>query len=211
MISLPVRDVTGAELGTYEFDGASLADSINCQLLHDVVVMYEACRRVGTVQTKSRGMVRGSTKKLYRQKGTGRARAGNARTPVRRGGGHAFGKKPRDFSYRLPRKAVRKATRMALLSKFQDQQAVILDDWKCGEPKTRHVASVLKSLGVGGGSVLIATDGLDRNVWKSARNIQNVQVLPVSDLNAYALLRHRNFVVTASAMDRLLGRTASAT
>ena len=183
---------------------------MNRQLLHDAVVMYAANRRLGTVQTKSRGMVKGSTKKLFRQKGTGRARAGNARTPVRRGGGHAFGKKLRDYSYRLPRKAVRTATKMALLSKFQDGQAVVLSDWKCDAPKTKHVAAALKSLGVGGSSVLIATHGVDQSVYKSARNISGVQVLPVSDLNAYTLLRHRSFVVTVSAMDSLLGRGTEA-
>lgn len=211
MISVPIRDTAGGESGSYEFDPAELVGgSINRQLLHDAVVMYEANRRVGTVQTKSRGMVKGSTKKLYRQKGTGRARAGNARTPVRRGGGHAFGKKPRDYSYRLPRKAVRTATKMALLSKFQDGEAVVLSAWECDAPKTKQVAAALSSLGVGGSSVLIATDGVDQNVYKSARNISDVEVLPVSDLNAWTLLRHRNFVVTVSAMDRILGRSSSA-
>ena len=210
MISVPIRDVSGGEAGSYEFDPTDLVSGeINRQLLHDAVVMYEAGSRVGSVRTKSRGMVRGSTKKLFRQKGTGRARAGNARTPVRRGGGHAFGKKPRDFGYRLPRKAVRAATRMALLSKFQDGEAVVLSDWDCSAPRTKHVAAALSVLGVSS-SVLIATDGVDQNVYKSARNISGVQVLPVSDLNAYALLRHRGFVVTVSAMDSLLGRSAAA-
>ncbi|MEO2019608.1 MAG: 50S ribosomal protein L4 [Fuerstiella sp.] len=209
MISVPIRDAGGGEAGSYEFDPADLVKGeINRQLLHDAVVMYEANRRVGTVQTKSRGMVRGSTKKLFRQKGTGRARAGNARTPVRRGGGHAFGKKPRDYSYRMPRKAIRSATRMALLSKFQDGQAVVLDDWKCDAPKTKTVVAALKALGVAGSSVLITTNGIDQNVYKSARNVAGVQVMPASDLNAYSLLRNRNFVVTVSAMDSLLGRTA---
>ena len=129
MVSVPIRNTDGSEAGTYEFEASELADKISKQLLHDTVVMYQANQRQGTVQTKSRGMVRGSTKKLFRQKGTGRARAGNARTNVRRGGGHAFGKKPRDYSYRLPRKAIRKATKMALLSKFEDSQAIILSDW----------------------------------------------------------------------------------
>lgn len=209
MISVPIRDAAGGEAGSYEFDPADLVKGeINRQLLHDAVVMYEANRRVGTVQTKSRGMVQGSTKKLFRQKGTGRARAGNARTPVRRGGGHAFGKKPRDFGYRMPRKAVRSATKMALLSKFQDGQAVVLDDWKCSSPKTKTVVAALKALGVAGSSVLITTNGVDQNVYKSARNVAGVQVMPASDLNAYSLLRNRNFVVTVSAMDSLLGRSA---
>lgn len=210
MISVPIRDAAGAESGSYEFDPTELCGAINKQLLHDVVVMYEASARQGTVRTKSRGMVRGSTRKLFRQKGTGRARAGNARTPVRRGGGHAFGKKPRDFSYRLPRKAVRKATRMALLSKFQDGQAVVVSDLGCSVPRTKVVVDALRALGVSEATTLLATDGVDQNVYKSARNIEGVQVMPAADLNAYALLRNRNFVVTVSAMDSLLGRGASA-
>ncbi len=178
MISVPIRDMNGAECGTYEFDPAAVADGINRQLLHDVVVMYNANRRVGEVQTKSRGMVAGSTRKLFRQKGTGRARAGAIRTPVRKGGGHAFGKKPRDYYYRLPRKAVQRATRMALLSKFQDSQAVVLKAWECSEPKTKVVAGLLTKLGLGGQSVLIATEGVNVNVYKSARNICGVEVLP---------------------------------
>ncbi|MEZ6061984.1 MAG: 50S ribosomal protein L4 [Planctomycetaceae bacterium] len=208
MISVPIRDMSGAESGVYEFDPADLASSINRQLLHDVVVMYEANRRVGTVQTKSRGMVKGSTRKLFRQKGTGRARAGNIRTPIRRGGGHAFGKTPRDYSYRLPRKAIQSATRMALLSKFHDSEAVVLSNWSCPEPRTRVVCGTLAALGVAGRTVLLATDGLDANVWKSARNIAGVEVMPASDLNAYSLLRCRHLVITASAMDSLLGRRA---
>ena len=209
MISVSIRDMSGSESGTYEFDPADLASSVNRQLLHDAAVMYEANRRQGTVQTKSRGMVKGSTHKLFRQKGTGRARAGNARTPVRRGGGHSFGKKPRDYSYRLPRKSLRLATKMALLSKFQDEQAVVLSDWQCTEPKTKVVAHALKSLGVDGASVLLATNGVDANVWRSARNISGVRVLPASDLNAWDLLRHHNLVVTVAAMDQLLSRAAA--
>lgn len=209
MITVPIRNTDGGEVGSYEFDPADLAGGrINRQLLHDVVVMYEANMRVGSVRTKSRAMVVGSTKKLYRQKGTGRARAGNARTPVRRGGGHTFARSPRDFSYRLPRKAVRLAARMALLSKFQDGQAIVLSEWGCSQPKTKVVGSALSRLGVGGVSSLIATAGVDENVYKSARNISGVQVLPASDLNAYALLRHRHLIVTVSAMDSLLGRDA---
>jgi len=210
MISIPVQDLNGSSSGSYEFDPTDLVKGeINRQLLHDVVVMYEAGQRVGTVMTKSRGMVRGSTKKLFRQKGTGRARAGNARTPVRRGGGHAFGKKNRDYSYRLPRKAVRLATRMALLSKFQDEQAVVLSGWGLDSPKTKSVVAGLSALGAGGTSTLIVTDGIDSNVYKSARNVPDVQVMPASDLNAYSLLRHRTLVVTTAAMDSLLGRGAA--
>ena len=118
MTSLPIYDRAGNQVGSYEIDPAAVAPSINKQLLHDVVVMYQASRRQGTQKTKSRGEVRGSTKKLYRQKGTGNARAGSRRSGVRRGGGHIHALQPRDYSYRLPRKAVQAATRMAIRSKL---------------------------------------------------------------------------------------------
>jgi large subunit ribosomal protein L4 len=209
MISVPVRNMSGAECGTYAFEPSEISDVICNQLLHDAVVMYNANRRVGEVQTKSRGMVAGSTRKLFKQKGTGRARAGAIRTPVRRGGGHAFAKKPRDYYYRMPKKAIRKAMRMALLSKFQDSQAVMLQSWQCDQPKTKVIAGFLGAVGLAGKSVLLTTEGLNPNVWKSARNIQGVMVLPGSDLNAYSLLRQRHLVITVAEMDRLLGRNAS--
>ncbi|HUG94043.1 MAG TPA: 50S ribosomal protein L4 [Planctomycetaceae bacterium] len=203
MISLPIRSPGGQQVGTYEFDPDELAPRINRQLLHDVVVMYEANRRQGTVQTKSRGMVKGSTKKLYRQKGTGRARAGNRRTPVRVGGGHTFGKKPRDWSYRLPKKAIRLATRMALLSKFLDNQVTVLDDLPVSEPKTKHVATVLKALGLSESTCLLAIETHDANLWKSVRNIANLWVSPARELNAYHLLHQRQLIVTRAALDAL--------
>ena len=209
-ISLPVKDRTGAEVARYEFDPDELASSINKQLLHDAVVMYQANQRVGTVRTKSRGMVAGSTQKMYRQKGTGRARMGNKRTPIRRGGGHSFAKVPRDFSYRMPKKAVRLATRMALLSKFLDDQAVILDKLSCDTPKTKPVVELLKAIGLFGKGCLLAIDTHDVNVYKSARNIDKLLISPAAELNAYALLRQRHLVITRDALDRLLGRTEPA-
>ena len=208
MISVSVRNMAGAECGTYAFEPSDVSDVICNQLLHDAVVMYNANRRVGEVQTKSRDMVAGSTRKLFKQKGTGRARAGAIRTPVRRGGGHAFAKKPRDYYYRLPKKAIRKAMRMAILSKFQDSQAVMLDSWQCAEPKTKVVAGFLNAVGLTGKSVLLTTEGLNTNVWKSARNIKGVVILPGTDLNAYSLLRQRHLVITVAEMDRILGRKA---
>lgn len=203
MISAPVCDMTGKELGTYEFDPSELAPGINKQLLHDAVVMYQANRRQGTSASKSRGMVKGSSKKLYRQKGTGRARAGNRRTPVRRGGGHAFAKVPRDWGYRMPKKAVRLATRMALLSKFQDGEAVVVEGLSLSEPKTRIVAGMLRSLGVHQQSCLLAISEYDADLWRSARNIARLRVTPAADLNAYDLLCQKRLLITRDAIDRL--------
>lgn len=210
MISVPVRDTSGNEVGTYEFDPAELSPRINKQLLHDVVVMYQANRRVGAAKTRKRGEVSGSSRKLYRQKGTGRARAGQLRTPVRRGGGHTFARRPKDWSYRLPKKAVKQATQMALLSKFLDEQVTILDDLAVEEPKTRVVAGVLRSLGLGDTTCLLAIEAYDPNVWKSARNIPNLDVSPAAELNAYDVLRRKQLVITKSAMDRLRGQSNEA-
>lgn len=206
MISLPVHNRAGQQVGTYEFDESELAAGINRQLLHDVVVMYETNRRQGTVQTKNRGDVKGSKKKMYRQKGTGRARMGNKRTPIRRGGGHTFGKRPIDWTYRLPRKAVALATRMALLSKFQDNQVRIVDELKIDVPKTKDVVLLLNALGLADASCLLSIEQHDPLVWKSARNIPTLSVAPALELNAYELLRRKNLVLTKAALDRIRNR-----
>jgi large subunit ribosomal protein L4 len=206
MISLPIHDASGQQVGTYEFDPNDLASEINEQLLHDVVVMYETNARQGTVQTKNRGDVKGCKKKLYKQKGTGRARMGNKRTPMRRGGGHAWGKRPIDWSYRLPKKAVSMATRMAILSKFRDSQVTILNELALPEVKTRRVASLLRSLGLTETSCLLTTEKLDRDIWRAARNIPDVSVSPASDLNAYIVLRRKRLVLTRAAMDTIRNR-----
>lgn len=203
MISLPIYNQQGSEVGAYEFDPAELAAGVNKQLLHDVVVMYEANRRVGTSATKSRGMVSGSTKKMYRQKGTGNARAGSKRSPIRRGGGHTFAKTTRDWSYRLPKKAIRLATRMALLSKFEDEQVRLVDDIQFDSPKTKSVVTMLSGLGLEPSKTLVTTQDYNVNFWKSARNIAGLRVSPAAGLNAYDLLHQRMLVVTTSALDSL--------
>ncbi|MFT5522906.1 MAG: large subunit ribosomal protein L4 [Pirellulaceae bacterium] len=203
MATLPVFDRNGNEVGKYEIDSSELAESINRQLLHDVVVMYQASARQGSACTKSRGMVSGSTRKLFRQKGTGNARQGSRRTNIRRGGGHAFAKKPRDFSYRLPKKAIRLATRMAMASKLIDDQVVVIDELSFGEPRTKEMAAILKALGIAGQTTLVATAGHDVNVYKSARNIEKVSVSPVSDLNALAILKPRRVLATKAALDAI--------
>jgi large subunit ribosomal protein L4 len=147
-LTLNVFNRQGESVGTVQVDPAEFGGAINRQLLHDVVVMYLANQRAGTHSTLRRGEVAGSTKKLFRQKGTGNARVGTRRTNKRKGGGTAKGPKPRDYEYHLPKKAVRAATRMAILSKLQDNEAVIIDDLAApaGAPKTKELATVLKAL-----------------------------------------------------------------
>src|SRR5437016_10291605 len=155
MLSLNVYNRQGESVGTVEVDPADFGGKINRQLLHDVVLMYLANQRAGTHSTLRRGEVAGSTKKLFRQKGTGNARVGTRRTNKRRGGGTAKGPKPRDYEYHLPKKAVRAATRMALLSKFQAEEALLVEDLNLPEPKTKQAAGVLDALRLKGMSCLL--------------------------------------------------------
>ncbi|MEN1681517.1 MAG: 50S ribosomal protein L4 [Planctomycetota bacterium] len=210
MPKLTVHDRKGNKVGTYNVEPSDFADRINKQLLHDAVVMYQANKRQGSHKTKTRGEVAGTTKKMYRQKGTGNARAGSKRSGIRRGGGHIFALRPRDYSYRMPRKALQLATRMAMASKVQDDELVIIDELKFEAPKTRDMAQILKNLGCDSDSLLVATDGLDVNVYKSARNITKVSVSPQADLNALSLLSSRKVLFTKSALDAMKERSAGA-
>src|SRR5580698_4939664 len=145
-IAVPVFNRTGEQVGTIDVDPNDFGGKISSRLMHEAVLMYEASRRSGTHSTLRRGEVAGSTKKLFKQKGTGNARVGTRRTNKRRGGGTAKGPKPRDYSYRLPKKAVRAATRMAILCKIKDNEALIIDDLKLPEIKTKEMAQILKNL-----------------------------------------------------------------
>ncbi|MCH7724860.1 MAG: 50S ribosomal protein L4 [Planctomycetes bacterium] len=209
MASLPVYDRSGKEVGTYEIEPAEIAPRINKQLLHDVVVMYQANKRQGTARTRSRAEVVGSTDKMYRQKGTGRARAGSRKSPIRRGGGHTFAKRPRDYSYRLPKKALRAATRMAIASRIRDKEVVVIDDLSFDEPRTRDMAQVISALGLAGSTTLITTENYDANVYKSARNIERVSVSPVADLNALSVLSPQRMLVTKAALDAIKSGAAA--
>jgi large subunit ribosomal protein L4 len=202
-IAVPVFSRQGQSAGTISVDPAEFGSKVNRQLLHDVVLMYQANRRAGTHSTLRRGEVAGSSKKLFRQKGTGNARAGTRRTNKRKGGGTAKGPKPRDYSYSIPRKAVRAATRMALLAKMLDGELLVIDDLAMKEPKTKEMAGVLKALNLRDMSCLIGTAGLQPMVHKSGRNIRGVEVLPAAEFNAYAVLRPKRVVLTKAALEDL--------
>jgi large subunit ribosomal protein L4 len=208
MASLTVYDRTGKSVGSYDIEPKDLAPRINKQLLHDVVIMYQSNLRLGTARTKSRAEVAGSTKKMYRQKGTGNARAGSRRSGVRVGGGHIFAKRPRNWVYRLPRKAVQLATRMALAAKLRDKQVVLIDDLKFESPKTKDMAAILKALKMSGQSLLVATAEHDVNVYKSARNIDQVTVSPVAGLNALVLLQPNRVLMTKAALEAVRAKIA---
>lgn len=206
MVSLPIYNKSGAEVGKYDIDPAAIAPRISQQLLHDVVVMYQANRRQGTHRTKTLSETAGTTKKMYRQKGTGNARAGSRRAPQRRGGYHVFALKPRDYSYRMPKKAVQAATRMAIAKKITAMDIVVIDELAFSSPKTKDMAAILKALNLAGTSTLVTTAALDANVYKSARNIDRVTVLPAADLNALAVLTPQKMLVTKAALDAIKQR-----
>ena len=235
MLTLNVYNRQGESVGTVDVDPAAFGGTINKQLLHDVVVMHLANQRAGTHSTLRRGEVAGSTKKLFRQKGTGNARVGTRRTNKRKGGGTAKGPKPRDYEYHLPKKAVRAATRMAILCKLQDNEAVVIDELGVpgGQPKTKEVVTVLKALKKAMKldeipapkapgeeltpeeetrrrkkraremTFLIGTAELDPTLYRSARNIRGVEVMPASQFNAYMVLRQKRLVLTRAALEAL--------
>jgi large subunit ribosomal protein L4 len=203
MLTLNVYNRQGDAVGTVEVDPEEFGGKINKQLLHDVVVMHLANQRAGTHSTLRRGEVAGSTKKLFRQKGTGNARVGTRRTNKRKGGGTAKGPKPRDYEYHHPKKVVRAATRMAILSKFQDNEALVVDGLALDEIKTKQVVTLLKALKLADTTCLIGTADYDTNLYKSARNISSVRVMPAKEFNAYTVLRQKRLVLTREALEVL--------
>ncbi|HUN80172.1 MAG TPA: 50S ribosomal protein L4 [Phycisphaerae bacterium] len=209
MIEIPVLNTKGEKIGSEKLDPALFGDRVRIDLLKQAVVTYRANQRQGTVATKNRSMVAGSTRKLYRQKGTGNARAGNIRTPVRKGGGRAFPKSTRDFSMKLPRQMRRLARNSAILAKARDGAAVILDGLKFSEPKTKELVLILKAVKVDRGA-LLATSNADPNLYKSGRNIPSLAMKLVADVNAYDVLRARNVVFTRDAFKTLIANPETA-
>jgi len=205
MIDLTVYNRSGQEVDKISVDEAVLGGAVRYALLKQAVVMYHANQRVGTVATRSRGMVSGSTKKLYRQKGTGNARMGSRRTGVRRGGGMIFAKVPRDFTQTMPKKQRRLARDSAVLAKLRKNQVVVVEGLDFEKPRTKDFASVLKNLKIDR-SCLVAVPQYDENVYKSARNVRKVDVLPVADLNAGDICTHQRMLFTKEALVAFLNR-----
>jgi large subunit ribosomal protein L4 len=204
MIEIPVLDTKGQKIGTERLDPARLGGRVRHDLLKQAVVAYRANLRQGTVGTKSRGMVDGSTRKLYRQKGTGNARMGPIRTPQRRGGGRAFAKITRDFSQKFPKKMRRLARDSAILAKAISGEAVILSGLSMSAPKTSELAGVLKATKTDRGA-LMAVAALDQNLFLSGRNIPNFLLKRIADVNAYDVLRARSLVLTPESFKALVG------
>ncbi len=173
-------------------------------ILHEVVTMQLARRRSGSASVKHRSDVKGSGRKLFRQKGTGRARRGDIKSPLLRGGGSTFGPDPRSYAYKVPKKVRRLALKMALSSKLKEEKLVVLDEFELDKIKTREFVKVMNVLNTK--NALIITEKKDKNLELSARNVPNIKVLRVEGLNVYDILKYRNVVLLESSIKSIEGR-----
>jgi large subunit ribosomal protein L4 len=172
---------------------------VKSHLLHSAVVNQLANRRAGTAATKTKGLVSGGGKKPFKQKGTGRARAGSTRSPLWRHGGTVFGPTPRDYSYSMPKKEKRAALAAALSSKVNDNRMVLLDKLELAGPRTKQMAGLLKALGVAESALVLIT-AENKNVALASRNMPNVKVLRMENINVYDLLKYRYLITTQDAL-----------
>jgi len=198
-VQVPVYNLTGEVVRQIEINDSVFGVPFNETVVHQVMVGLQANARQGTASTKSRGEVNGSTKKLYRQKGTGYARAGSKKSPTRRGGGVAFGPHPRDYRQDIPKKMRRLALRCVLSSKAGDGDLKVLDAFDFTEPKTKKMIDVLVALGIES-SALIVTPKPEENVIKSARNLPEITTTPANVLNLLDILSHKTLLMTEAAV-----------
>ena len=198
-MQVPVYNLAGEVVRNIEVSDSIFGVPFNEGVVHQAMIMQRANARQGTASTKTRGEVAGSTRKLYRQKGTGSARAGSRKSPVRRGGGVIFGPHPRSYRQAMPRKMRRLALRCVLSAKIGDGELKVLEELKFAEPKTRQMAEVLSALGVND-SVLVVTGEPEVNVIKSARNLPGIKTMPANLLNVLDLLSCKAILMTESAV-----------
>jgi large subunit ribosomal protein L4 len=203
MIEVPVFNQAGEKVSTFKVDPEKLGGEVRRNLLKQALVMYHANQRQGTVRTQARGEVEGSTRKMFRQKGTGNARTGGIRNPIKKGGGHAKQKRPKDWRQAMPKKARRLARNSAILSKIQSNDIRVLEEIAIDQPKTKLMAGVFKALGIDR-SVLFALTDRNENIERSARNIDRTTLTTVDQLNAWDILKNRTLVVTRAGMEKIL-------
>ena len=203
MIEVPVFNQAGQKIDTVQLDETKLGGEVRTNLLKQALTMYHANQRQGTVRTLARGEVAGSTRKMFRQKGTGNARTGGIRNPIKKGGGHAKQKRPKDWRQAMPKKARRLARNSAILSKIQSQDIRVIDAIKLDQPKTKLVAQMFKALGIDR-SCLVALDGHDQTLERSARNIDRTTLTTVAQLNAWDILKNRTLLVTRNGLQQIL-------
>jgi large subunit ribosomal protein L4 len=202
-----VLDISRTKVGETTLRDDIFSIPVQGHILHEVVTMQLACRRSGTASTKGRSEVRGGGHKPWRQKGTGRARAGTSRSPLWRGGGVVFGPKPRSYAYKVPKKVRRLALKMALSSKLANGQLLILDQYPYEAPKTKEFVRVMDNLQVN--KALFITAGDDQVLTLSSRNVPYVQVMRTDGLNVYDILRYDYLVLFQPAISQIEERLVS--
>ncbi len=203
MASVDVINQKGEKVSSIELDDIVFNADIRDTLVQRVVVWQLAKRRSGTASTKTRGEISGGGKKPWRQKGTGRARAGTNRSPIWTGGGTIFGPKPRSYAFSLPKKMRKAALRSVLTAKLKDDQLTVIDKIELDAPKTKIFAEVVKTIGWEAEKVLFVTPEKDETLLRSSRNLYRVMVLPIEGLNVYDLLRFDRLVVLEAAVPRI--------
>ncbi len=202
-----VYNKEGGKVSEIELSDSIFAVTVKPWVLHEVVVAQLASRRRGTASVKNRSDVNATGKKMFRQKGKGRARRGERSSPVMRGGGSVFGPHPRNFAYDVPKKVRRQALAMALSAKLAENSLKVVDSLALERVKTKDVAAMIKALSVE--KALLVTLDKDANLSLSARNIPDLKVLPVMGLNVYDILRHKHLILDASAIEGIRGRFAA--
>jgi len=203
MIEVPVFNQSGQKVDTVQVDEQKLGGEVRTNLLKQALVMYHANQRQGSVQTLARGEVAGSTRKMFRQKGTGNARTGGIRNPIKKGGGHAKQKRPKSWRQAMPQKARRLARNSAILFKLQANDVRVVDAFNLEAPKTKTVAAMYKALGIDR-SCLVALTNRNENVEKSARNIDRTTLTTVEQLNAWDIMRNRTLLLTRDGLEKIL-------
>jgi large subunit ribosomal protein L4 len=198
MASVAMVDMSNKKVKDVELP-AVFGVEVKSHLLHSAVVNQLANRRAGTAATKTKGLVSGGGKKPFKQKGTGRARAGSTRSPLWRHGGTVFGPTPRDYSYSMPKKEKRAALAAALSSKVSDNRMVLLDKLELAGPRTKQMAELLKALGVTESALVLIT-AENKNVALASRNIPSIKVLRMENINVYDLLKYRYLITTQDAL-----------
>lgn len=202
MPKVALYNMEGKQIGDIELNEAIFGAKINEALMHQVVVNQLANRRQGTAATKTRSFVRGGGRKPWRQKGTGRARVGSIRSPLWVGGGVTFGPAPRNYSYRIPKKARRQALKSALSAKVRDGNLIVLDQLTIEQPKTKLMVNVLKVLNAEKKPLIVIGDW-DTNIELATRNIPKALLLKSSGLNVYDVLNHDQVIFTKDALTKL--------
>lgn len=204
-MKIAVKDINGKAAGDFEVTFPFVEGGRGTQAVHDVVVAYRAAQRAGTHSTKTMGEVAGTNKKPWRQKGTGRARAGSFRSSIWVGGGVTFGPKPRDYTKKVSKKTKQLALRKALTERMKAGDVIVVNDFKLDSPKTKGFLAALTKLEANGKTLVVSAD-TDKNLFLAARNVETVELTTSNDVNTYQVLKYDKVVFTKGALEKVQER-----